>query len=76
MNKKDREELTNIKEHIEVLVEQLRSKGDAEQNKFDNLSEGLQTTEQGQRYQECADCIESVCSTIEDALDELVECQY
>lgn len=76
MNKKDRDELTSIKEHIEVLVEQLRSKGDAEQNKYDNLSEGLQATEQGQRYQECADCIESVCCTIEDALEELVECEY
>ena len=39
MNKKDREELSSIKEQIQELVDQLRVLGEAEQEKFDNLSE-------------------------------------
>ena len=76
MNKKDREELSSIKEQIQGLVDQLREMGYAEQDKFDNLSEGLQASENGQRYQELADCIDSACSTIESGLEELEECEY
>lgn len=76
MNKKDREELSSIKEQIQELVDQLRVLGEAEQEKFDNLSEGLQASERGERYQELSDCIESACSEIENALDELEECEY
>jgi len=76
MNKKDREEVSSIKEQIQGLVDQLREMGYAEQDKFDNLSEGLQASDNGQRYQELADCIDSACSTIESGLEELEECEY
>ena len=76
MNKTDRQELCSIKSQIQELVDKLREMGEIEQEKFDNLTEGLQASERGQRYQECADCMESVCSTIEEALEELEECEY
>lgn len=76
MNKSDRQELCSIKTQIQELVDKLREMGEIEQEKFDNLTEGLQASERGQRYQELADCIDSACSTIESGLEELEECEY
>ena len=71
MNKKDRKRLAELIEKIQSLVNEVDKIGQSEQEKYDNLTEGLQSSERGQRYQEVADAIESACSTIEDGLSEL-----
>lgn len=49
MNNNDRKELARIKSGIEDLLSELRVIGEAEQEKYDNLSEGLQASEKGQQ---------------------------
>ena len=69
MNKQDRKELERALELIEeskLIVENIR---DTEQEKFDNLSEGLQQTERGQKFEETASSLEDVISQLEEAMD-------
>lgn len=61
MNKSDRKqvdeikgELENLKSLIEAQGEKLRALADAEQEKFDNMSEGLQGGEKGQAIETAA----------------------
>lgn len=58
MNKANREEiaklagqLADLKSQAETIGEQLRTLGEAEQEKYDNLSEGLQQGENGQKFE-------------------------
>lgn len=54
MNKADRAELARavtLIEEAKVIVETI---GDAEQEKFDNMSEGLQATERGRKMEDAA----------------------
>lgn len=68
MNKQTRKEVDEIKVKIEAAFEtfktvlethgeELRSLADAEQEKFDNLNEGLQASEQGQAYEAAAEAL-------------------
>ena len=69
MNKQDRKELERALELIEeskLIVENIR---DTEQEKFDNLSEGLHQTERGQKFEETASSLEDVISKLEEAMD-------
>lgn len=71
MNKANRKELEKaialIKEAQEI-VERIK---DEEQEKFDNLSEGLQATEKGQKFEETVSSLEDVSSQLEDAVDNI-----
>ena len=73
MNKKDRKRLSELIEQRQSLVNEVDEIGQSEQEKFDNLTEGLQSSERGQQYQEVAEAIESACSDIEDALSNLTD---
>lgn len=73
MNKHDRKRLAELIDQIQALVNEVDEIGQSEQEKFDNLTEGLQQSERGQQYQEVADAIESACSDIEDALSNLTD---
>lgn len=73
MNKNDRKRLAELIDQIQALVNEVDEIGQSEQEKFDNLTEGLQQSERGQQYQEVADAIESACSDIEDALSNLID---
>ena len=73
MNKHDRKRLAELTEQIQSLVNEIDEKGQSEQETFDNLTEGLQSSERGQQYQELAEAIESACSDIEDALSNLTD---
>lgn len=44
---------------------------DEEQEKFDNLSEGLQASEMGQRLEESASSLDNAYSELESAMDGL-----
>lgn len=58
--------LTNMKEDIESMQEE-------EQDKFDNLPEGIQESERCEAIQESADNLENAASSIDDAISELQE---
>jgi len=66
MNKQDRKELERalgLIDEATAIVENIR---EAEQEKFDNMNEGLQQSEGGQK-------LEQNVSTLDDAISELEE---
>jgi len=73
MNKADRAELTDLINKISVITERIREFADSEQEKYDNLSEGLQASETGEKFQENIDTINEVCDSIADELSRLEE---
>ena len=70
MNKKDRKELSRalalVSEALEIIV-QLR---DGEQDKFDNLPEGLQSSEMGEKVEEWVNSLEDIESNLTEIVDE------
>lgn len=59
MNKKRRKQIQEIAEQISALKDRLEELCDAEQESFDNMPEGLQQAENGQK-------MEAAVATIED----------
>lgn len=68
MNKADRKQVDELKARIEAakavydaelesIGSELRGMADAEQEKFDNATEGLQASEQGQAYEAAAEAL-------------------
>ncbi len=69
MNKENRKELEraiNLIEEAKLIVEQIK---DEEQEKFDNLSEGLQASEKGQKFEETVETLDTAFSQLEEAID-------
>lgn len=64
MNKEQRKTLAGISETIYVAMEQVAHERDAEQEKFDNLPESLQSSNQGE-------WLEDAIQHLNDAYDEL-----
>lgn len=87
MNKARRKSLDNLRNLIEEhmnglaeLVADLDGLKDEEQESFDNMSEGLQASENGQRIEAAADALanahselESVGDTLQTVLDSIDE---
>lgn len=80
MNAKDRTELTRIvnefihlRDAASSLVSELDSMKDEEQEKFDNLPEGIQDSERGERIQEAADLLDWAFSESEELIDKFDE---
>lgn len=76
MNQEDRKKLDEIKERIEnakTIYEQelanagteLQEMADAEQEKFDNLNEGLQASEQGHAFEAASEALAEAASACE-----------
>lgn len=75
MNKADRTELTKacaLINEAKSIIEQI---AEAEQEKFDNLSEGLQASERGQRMEEVAAELQDACGNLDDVLTTIEGCQ-
>ena len=71
MNKEDRKAVERIVSELNSLkdeVEELRSQ---EQDKFDNMSEGLQAGDTGQSIEAAATALEDAGSNIESAISDL-----
>lgn len=71
MNAKIRKE---IAKHIEALIEitdKLESIRDDESEKYDNMPDGLQNSERGEKMQEAIDNLDSTISAIEEAVEYL-----
>lgn len=71
MNAKDRKEVSAIVSELEGLQARLQELADAEQEKFDNMSEGLQAGERGQAIETAAGELSSAADAVQEALDAL-----
>lgn len=75
MNDDRRKRIDEAMEHISAAREILDTVIAEEQEAFDNLPEGLQNSERGQKMEETADSLYSVHSDLEDMEDLLGECK-
>lgn len=71
-----RDELVRMKERVEEIGSELRDFADAEQEKFDNMSEGLQGSDRGQAIEQAASDLDSAAQAasggdLESACDSL-----
>jgi len=80
MNASIRKEIKNIAGRIQDAINTLEhAKGElediqsAEQDKFDNLSEGLQAAESGQKLEENAQSLEESVSNLDQLISEAEE---
>lgn len=73
MNKNDRKELEKALVLLGEAQEIIDAIKDGEQEKFDNLSEGLQQTEKGQKFEETVSTLEDAWNSIDEAVGSLNE---
>lgn len=71
MNNKDRKELSTVLLILEEAKTKIESLIESEQSKFDNLSDGLQQTERGQKLEENVSVLEDAVSEIDNTIQNL-----
>ena len=69
MNNQDRKQLDEAIDLLEQAKAIIESISEQEQEKFDNLSENLQQSEKGQRFEEVSSELADVVSNLEEAID-------
>ena len=69
MNNTDRNELQRAIDLIEQAKEIVEMVKNGEQEKFENLSDGLQQSERGQKLEESASILDDVFSSLDEAID-------
>lgn len=69
-NRKDLQGFVDSLDEIKCAIEQMQCD---EEEKFDNLPEGIQESERGDKFQEAIENLESSASSIEEAIDYLNE---
>lgn len=75
MNKARRKELNKALELLAQAREIIEAVQEEEQESFDNMPEGLQVSELGEKIEENAYTLEDIASTVEDVegqIDELI----
>lgn len=73
MNKEQKEKLQNIKDILKDISEELEALGDEEQEKFDNLNEGMQAMAKFQKLEENAEGFYCAQESIEECINTLDE---
>lgn len=73
MNAARRKTLADLAERLSAIRSELETVAEAEREAFDNLPEGLQQGEKGERMSEAADALDSVVADLETAGDALNE---
>ena len=73
MNAQGRKEIAKYIASLNEIKDKLESMMDDEQDKFDNMPEGLQESERGEAMQEAISCLEEAASGIDDVIDRLNE---
>lgn len=68
MNKKDRNELEKALVLLGEAQEIIDSIKEGEQENFDNLSEGLQQTEKGQKFEETVSNMDDAWNSIDEVV--------
>lgn len=71
MNNKNRKELRKVIEFINDLKDIVTTIQEEEQDKFDNLPEGLQDSETGMNLEEAATTLEEVIANFNEAIDNI-----
>ena len=69
MNKHSRKELEIAISLIENAEEIVRNIRDDEQEKFENLSEGLKQSEKGQKFEEAISALDDVLDHLQEVTD-------
>ena len=73
MNKQNRKVIEGYINSLQDIKQDVESMLDEEQEKFDNMPEGLQESERGEAMQNAIDNLESASDAIGDAIDYLNE---
>lgn len=73
MNAKERKAIEALVQRVEGCRDDLESYRDAEQEKFDNLSDGLQQAESGQQIETVARALDDAYGHLEDAIQALID---
>lgn len=73
MNKTQREWIEKFIEDLNAISEGIEDLSEQEQEKFDNLNEGMQAMEKFQKLQENADTLATAQELIEEAIGTLEE---
>lgn len=60
--------LDNLKSALEDLSNDVRTQADEERDGFNNMTEGLQQTEQGQRIEAAADALDTAHENLEEMI--------
>lgn len=71
MNKQDRKELEKALDLLNSANEIITMIKEQEEERYDNLPEGIQDSERGERFQENIDNLDSASSDLESALEYL-----
>lgn len=71
MNAQRRKEIAKAIALIEEAIAILDYAAEEEREAYDNLPESLQSSERGERIEECADAIENVSCELTDQIDYL-----
>jgi hypothetical protein len=70
MNKQQRKKLSDMLDEIAGYVSTLEEMAEEEQEKYDNMPDGLQDSERGQAIQEAADNLQQAADDLQDWIDE------
>lgn len=70
MNKQQRKNLSDMLDEIAGYVSTLEEMAEEEQEKYDNMPEGLQDSERGQAIQEAADNLQQAADDLQNWIDE------
>lgn len=73
MNKNDRKQVSKWVEQLESIKSSIEEMQETEQDKFDNLPEGLQESERGEAIEEAVSQLEEAVDNINEAIDNLQE---
>lgn len=73
MNKQDRKEIEEIITILNDAKSRIESLGEAEQEKFDNLSDGFQCAERGQKMENDAETLLNASGEVSNIIEMLQE---
>lgn len=73
MNQKQRDNLNDLIGKLEEIKATIEEEQQREQEKFDNMTEGLQQTERGQACEQAANDLEEIVNSLTEACDKLGE---
>ena len=76
MNKNRRKAIAEVRDILESGTSNLEVIRGEEQESFDNLPEGIQESERGEKMSECIEYLEEAIETLGEAIDNLDESNY
>ena len=71
MNAQGRKEIAKYVATLEEIKDKLETMRSEEEDKFDNMPEGLQESERGEAMQEAIENLESATDSLQEAIDTL-----